>query len=484
MNEERPAWNVVLAAALLLTTGTLGAQQADRRVLDAEYRLAENMCRAAADSGSLATALSGLSRVAFQDPNYPGLKELQASCNEEYKRQRNLEDLLFEEAKTAYQRKAMEEARNKFQTLANRRTPHAAEAKRYLSLIASSGPAASSPASEQDYASFELATRHFKAKNYDRAKPLFEMLLNKGGSLAAESRKYLDQIEMRGKSATMLQQGMQAFRQRRYQDALDIFQKIEQQDPGYPTVDSWIAQARTALGKPGEPGPPSRPAAQPSADAAGLETAKSLFQSQDYPAALQAFRKLEVSRPDSPEIHDWVQKTLAAMQATDKRNRRNQMVRDAQAQLRRKEYGKARIQLQRALALSPQDQEISRLLAAAEAGLKSEPPQAAAPDRSAELATFLDDGVREFYAGNYEATDRLLEQYLGEKGKNAALAFFFMGAVASTGYFLSGEQDKQKETRALELFAKGRQANPNFQPPRDWVSPKIMALYDRASAKP
>ena len=465
---------ILAVLAVLLVGGLMRAQQPDRRRLGAEFRLARGSCRAAADSGSIGKALAQLNRIATQDPNYPGLKALQERCGEEYKKQRNQEDLLFEEAKSAYQGGALEEARVKFQSLANRETAHTAEAKSYLSLIVRAGPAAAAPASQQDYANLKLATQYFKAQNYAKAKPLFEMLLGKGGTLAAEAKKYLDQIDLRSKSNELLRQGMQAFRQRRYQGALDIFQKIQQQDPGYPGLETWISRAYGAMGK----------TPLPAGDSAALARGKALFAEKKFPAALKTFRELEFSRPDSPEIQDWIQKTQAAIAEEKKRDRLARMVKGARAQLRRKDYLRARTQLRRALVLSPNNKEISNLLAQAEAGMKRSGQTADAADRSAELAAYLENGIREFYGGNFGETTRLLDQYVQENGKHAALAYFYLGALICTEYFLEGEKDGDKQLQARELFAKSRQANEQFEPPREWVSPKIIALYEKAASKP
>lgn len=469
---SRPAilWTALVP---LLGAAVLVAQQQPRRqALDAEFRLASRLCQDAVDSGSLEDALTRLSRIAVQVADFPGLKALQDKCNETRKKLLGQEAQTFEEAKTAYYKKALDEARYKFQSLANRKTQQTAEARRFLALMAGEGPGAS----QQDYDTLELAKRHIQANNHDKARPLLEGLIGKGSSLAAEAKKYLDHIDLRSKSDELMQQGIRAVGQRRYEEALNTFQKVQAQDPGYPKLNYWIPEAQRGLSRSPQPAQAT--------DAASLERGKSLFSAKSYSAALEAFRQAQSGRPDSVEIPSWIQKTEAAMAEATRQERRDRMVNDARALLRKKDYARARVQLLRASASAPNDEEIVRLLAQAQAGMKQSGQAPTAEERSAALAVLLEDGVRQFYAGNFPETRRLLEQYVKENGKNLVLAYFYLGAVASTEFFLEGEKDREKEALARQLFAKGRRADKRFEPPREWISPKIVGLYERTAAAP
>ncbi len=456
--------------ALPVPSGS-GAQQPDRRTLDAAIRTARQACTAPVDSGSIADALSRLNEVAAQDPNYPELKSLQERCGQEFKKQRAQEEATLAEAKSAYERRAFDEARYKFKWLADRNTPFSAEAKRYLSQIVSAGPGVASPASQQDYDSLEMGKKYYKSNDYEKARQYLEPLVHKGGPVAPEARKYLDLIEVRKKSLSQLAQGMQLQRQRRHQEALAIFQSVQQQDPECPGLGNLMSQSQAALAK-AQPAPPAHPA---------FQRAKTLFEQGDPRAALNLFRELQSAQPDLPDLQAWIQKTETAIKEQEKQNRLERIVNDGEALLRRKEYARAFLQFRRALALAPGDEEIRRLVAEAEAGMKKAGQTVGSEDRSAFLATYLENGVREFYAGNLAETNRLLEQYIRENGKHIALAYFYLGAAASTEFFLGGGKDRDKEARAQQFFARGRQAQPRFDPPRDWVSPKIVALYDRTA---
>jgi tetratricopeptide (TPR) repeat protein len=463
----RPA--ICSAVVLVLASAPLFSQEPDRRKWDADFRLAQNACKAAVDSGSLGVAISQLNGIAARDPNYPGLKPLLERCSQEYTRQKSQDDLLFAEAKAAYEQRRVEEAKFKFQNLAGRNTDHTAAAKNYLSLIVSAGSAGASAASQQDYDNLEQAKRYFKANSYDKAKPMFDVLLGKGGTLAAEAKKYLDQIELHNSSAALMQAGITALRQRRYQDALDTFMKVRQQDPDYPGLASNISQAQAAGAK----------AAASAPAAPNLQRGKTLFEEKDYAGALKFFRDLQTSSPDSAEIQGWVRKAEAAVEEEQRAARLGKLLNEGRGFLRRKEYAQAENRFRRALAMEPDDEDIRKLLSQAVAGVKE---TGQAEDRSAIQAALLDEGIRAFYKGDFRRAGEALEQYAAERGRHSALAYFYLGAIAGTEYFLGGEKDSKKAARAEALFAESRKASSQFQPPRDWVSPKIITMYQKVAA--
>ncbi len=465
-------WKILV---VLVALTSLSAQQpaGDRRAAAADFSVASSACKAATDSGSVTDALDRLARIGTSDPNYPGLKELQQSCGETQKRLRTQEDQTFEDAKAAFQRGAVEEARVKFQSLASKKTPHSAEATSYLSRIARE-PSQGGATSPQDFDNLEQARRYFRANNYDRAKPILEGLVNKGGGVGAEAKKILDQMDVRNKSQGLFLQGIQALNQKRYRDALDLFQKIEQQDPAFPGLQPMLNRA--AANSPDVP-VAAPAAAPPKVDTSGLQRAKALLEQKDYPGALKAFQAL----PDSPEARDGVQTARNSLAQADKQDKVDRMVRDGQAFLRRKEYAKADTQFRRAAALAPNQTGLAELLQQAQVGMKQSGQVA---DAAAYLATYLENGLREFYAGNFSETSRLLEQYVKENGKRADVALFYLGAVSSTQFYLSGEKDQERATRAQTYFAQARKLNPRFSPPKDWISPKIVALYQKAAAQP
>lgn len=91
--------------------------------------------------------------------------------------------------------------------------------------------------------------------------------------------------------------------------------------------------------------------------------------------------------------------------------------------------------------------------------------------------------IREFYAGHFTRADELLKEYASEPSDRRALAYFYEGAIACTDYYLTGAKDRQKQTRAREFFIRASQADAHFTPPREWISPKIIEVYEKTVAE-
>jgi hypothetical protein len=497
MNERTYRWMTGLAlfAAVCGLASVCHAQQPDRRAADAEFKLASATCKSPTDSGSVTDAIRRLAGIAKQDPNYPGLKEMQDLCQNEYKRLITNEDLQFAEAKAAYERRAYDEARAKFEALAGKNCPRAADAKSYLALIMSSGAggggAPAGGVSQKDYDDLETARRHFQVNNFDKARALLEPLLNKGGTIGPDAKRILDQIDARTRSMDLFQRGVRAMQQRRPKEAYDIFQQVQQQDPSYPGLSTWLTQATTELTKaggapasapPGAPAP-AAPAVPAPAVNADFERGKKLFDAEDYEGAKGAFLAAQAGRGAPTDLPGWIQKTELKIKEGKRLADIYRLVSAGEARLRKKDYRGANVQFSQALTLAPDDERIRALAEKARAGMKETGVELQAEDKSALLATALQQAIREFYAGNFAEIARLLKPHTGERGKYSALAYFYLGAARCTEFFLEGGSDPKKEGEARDYFRKGRQADPSFAPPADWVSPKIIEMYQRAAAE-
>lgn len=481
----------LLLASISGLTSAGYAQQPDPRAQAADFSLAANACKAAVDSGSVDIAIRTLGKIAAQDPNYGGLKQLQDECQTAYKRLVNEEDLLFAQAKSAYDQRAYDEARAKFQSLAGKNSSRAAEAKSYLSLMVGAGPGAAGPPgaiSKKDYDDLETAKRQYLMSNYDKARPLLEPLLNKGGTVGPEAKKYLDLIDARNKNGEIVQRGDQLLRQRKYSEAYALFQSVQQQDPSYPGLGPRLTQAAAAITKAGGTVPPPPGAAPPPAAAAApaapvnadFERGRKLFDAADYQGARKAFQAAQSGRNAGADLQVWIQKTELKINDEKRAADIERRVSAGNAQLRRKDYRSANVQFRAALQQAPNDQRILDLVDKVSALMKAAGIEAPAEDKSALLATALQQAIRDFYAGKFDETTRLLSQYAGDKGKYSALAYFYLGAAKCTQFFLENGSDPKKEAEAREFFRKGRQADPRFAPSADWVSPKIIAMYEQA----
>jgi hypothetical protein len=74
-----------------------------------------------------------------------------------------------------------------------------------------------------------------------------------------------------------------------------------------------------------------------------------------------------------------------------------------------------------------------------------------------------------------------LNQYINSRGKRAEVACFYLGASVYTRLVLSNGNDPAAGQQAKNWFSKGHKLNPRFSPPKDWISPKIIGLYDQVA---
>ena len=88
----------------------------------------------------------------------------------------------------------------------------------------------------------------------------------------------------------------------------------------------------------------------------------------------------------------------------------------------------------------------------------------------------LQQGLTEFYAGNYSNARESLASYVQEDTTKANLAHFYMGACELSRFFLAGSQDGSLREEALNDFRKAKEAG--FEPKNLEVSPKILKVYE------
>lgn len=89
-------------------------------------------------------------------------------------------------------------------------------------------------------------------------------------------------------------------------------------------------------------------------------------------------------------------------------------------------------------------------------------------------------GLQEYFEGRWDDAERDLSDYLNRNGSKRALAFFFRGATRSTRYYLSGQKDQPQKDLALADFRALKEHAAQFDPPRKFVSPQILAIYNEA----
>jgi len=475
-----PAWRrlVWIVAGLLganLCAGQDRPAESERLKLQAEFSIAKNACDAAADSGSLSDGLARLAKIANQDAVYPGLKVLRDSCTDKLTEQAGLEDAAFSDGKNAYEHQSYAEARAKFEWLVKRNTKYANEANRYLSDLhnvpggGSSAAGAPDANSKKDYADLQTARRMIASNDLMAAKRLLESMVGRPGSIAQDARKDLDRIDLRWQNIEKAQQAVLLIGHKRYDEALAILRDIQNEDPEYTEITSLIRLAGSLSGI----ASPTLSKPDPAA-AAEVAQGQKLLADGKYEEARSFLAKAAENHPKSQEIRQMLENCDYQLDLIKIKERTKQQIVDAEAALKKKDFVRARVILERAKENDPKDAHIDELLERAGQQLGEPGTQ------TADQIIMLDDGIRAFYRGDYPQSSGLLGQYVEEKGKNSAVAYFYLGASACADYFLTGAKEEDKKTKAREFFARSHRASAAFSPPKDWVSPKIIAMYKEA----
>lgn len=302
----------------------------------------------------------------------------------------------------------------------------------------------------------KTARELIQAHKLGEAEELCNRLVDKGGSLAADAQNLKKQILALRTCEQDYQRALALSSRRECPQAIDIRQKMQQLCPDYSglTFLERTLQSRC-------PAPPRPPE---------LDEGIKLFDKGDYHGAQKIFEGLQPNHPDLTELQSYLQKTTVEI-----------LVESCTASLKRSDAGKANEELKKLAELAPEDQRIPGLRAQLQR-LSETKQRDQGKDRTSARDTLLDEAIHEFYAGRFLQADRLLDQYLGQPSKYKSLAYFYRGAIACTDYFLTGAKDEQKQMRARDFFSKARQADGKFSPPRDYISPKIIEVYEKTAA--
>lgn len=320
-------------------------------------------------------------------------------------------------------------------------------------LVAQSG-------AQGDAEDLRKAREYFQSSKLDEAEKICSSLMDKdkGGTVADLAGKLLDQIKSRricqDDAKKALVPGIDC------PEVEKFLGGIRERCPDYPGLDTIRrAAGASCVNRPGPPVPPP-----------DLDKGIKLYKKGDYRRALDFFEALQTSGQKFPEVQEWIQKTEVEL-----------LVRDIEASLRHGDVSRAKDQLSKLEELAPQDDRIHRLQAKlpSSAGITQTSQVSKGSSANDDL---LLSALREFYAGHLPHADQMLEQYVATEGNHKALAYFYIGAILSTEDFLTGTKDLEKEKQAREFFSKARQADRRFSPSGDWVSPRIIQIYNSTSA--
>jgi outer membrane protein assembly factor BamD (BamD/ComL family) len=160
-------------------------------------------------------------------------------------------------------------------------------------------------------------------------------------------------------------------------------------------------------------------------------------------------------------------KTAVADSGKDPRQVAQQLVEEARADVKGVQYAAAVDKLKTAEMLDPANHELAPLLKTAQEMADQEP---------------LRLGLEAYFAGKYDEAEQQLGAYVANHGRKIALAYFFRGATRASRYFLSGERDTQQRDLAMADFRALKNDSRQFQPPKQYVSPKILSLYSQSAS--
>jgi tetratricopeptide (TPR) repeat protein len=262
-------------------------------------------------------------------------------------------------------------------------------------------------------ATWSRAVDLFAKNDFAEARPLFEELVRMNGKRASEAQDYLNRAAATAGDQRAFEEAVRLFNAKRYSDAGSRFQELVQSNSGH------AAEARAYLQR--------------------IDN----LRNQDAVAREQAKNKVAETGQDPKQVAQ-------------------QFVVEAQSAMTNGQYVSALEKLKAAQILDPANRDARSMLSQAQE-LADEQP--------------LRQGLENYFQGKYVEAEQELSAYVDGHGRKLALARFFLGAVHASRYFLSGEQDLHQKELAIADFRVLPKDAQQFQPPKDYVSPKILSLY-------
>ena len=333
---------------------------------------------------------------------------------------------------------------------------------------------------EQEERLYKQGLELFKQGQFDQAKPKF----TQGRSLAlnhpkyrAEMDDYLKKIEARVREENLFQQAVQLFNEGRDTEAATQFGQIEQ------AKGARADDARSYLQRIKDRREAEIRKKENESDQQAFDEAVRAFNDKRYPDAKTRFKaliqkggshaaeaqsyvpRIDAALKEDAVVREKTKKTVADA-GKDPRQVAQQLIEEARADVSGLQYAAAVDKLKTAEMLDPANHEVPPLLKTAQEMADQEP---------------LRLGLEAYFAGKYDQAEQQFGAYLANHGRKIALAYFFRGATRASRYFLSGERDTQQKDLAVADFRALKKDSRQFQPPKQYVSPKIMSLYSQSA---
>jgi outer membrane protein assembly factor BamD (BamD/ComL family) len=331
---------------------------------------------------------------------------------------REREETLYQQAVQLFNEGKDTEAASQFGQIEQAKGARAADAHGYLLGIKKRQDVDAKKKIEGDQQAFDQAVKEFNDKQYPDAKTRFQDLIQKGSPHAAEAQSYLPKIDAALGDEQAFDEAVRAFNDKRYPDAKTRFQGLIQKG--------------------------------------GVHAADA----QSYLPRIDAALSAEAV------VREKTRKAVADS-GKDPKQVVQQLIEQARADVSGLQYAAAVDKLKTAEMLDPANHDVAPLLKTAQEMADLEP---------------LRLGLEAYFAGKYDQAEQQLGVYVANHGRKIAIAYFFRGATRASRYFLSGEQDTHQKDLAVADFRALKTDSHQFQPPKDFVSPKILSLYSQSVA--
>ena len=333
---------------------------------------------------------------------------------------------------------------------------------------------------EQEERLYQEGLELFKQGQLDEAKQKFTQgrsLLLRHPKYRGEMDGYLKQIDTRMQEEILYQQAVQMFNEGRDAEASIQFEQIEK------AKGARADDARSYLERLKQRREDAVRKKAAENDQQAFDEAAKAFNNKHYPDAKARFQALvQNGSPHTAEAQSYLQRIDAAVReeaaarenakktviesGKDPRQVAQQLIAEARADTSRGQYAAAVEKLKTAEMLDPASHDIAPLLETAQEMVDQEP---------------LRLGLEAYFAGNYDQAEQQLGLYVANHGRKIALAYFFRGATRASRYFLSGERDTQQRDLAVADFRALQKDARQFQPPKQYISPKIISLYSQSA---
>jgi TolA-binding protein len=443
-------------AVLGLWTATilLAPRAAAQESLEGRYKRAVELFNAA----KMEDACDSFQEIEKESPGYKDTHTYLNPACATAKQTYSMEEKLYNDGLALLKQQQFDDAKQKFSqgiNLSLKHPKYRTQMQEYLGQI---------EARSGEESGYQQAVQLFTEGKDDEAAKHFSQIAQGKGTHAEDARGYLQRIKDRREDSTWYR-------------AVDLFTKNDSAG-ARPLFEEVVKMNGKHAGE--AQGYLDKLSAREGEERAFNEAVKA-FNEKRYSAASSAFQQLidkggshvseaqaymkriDSTRKEDTAVREEAKKVTQA--GRDPKQVAQQFVAEAQTAIANKQYVSAVEKLKTAELLDPANRDAHSMLSQAEQLVEEQP---------------LRQGLTAYFEGKYDDAEQHLGEYVDNHGRKLALAYFFRGAVHASRYFLSGQKDTRQRDLAFSDFRALPKSSQNFQPPKTFVSPKILDLYAQA----